>query len=83
MDRPLSAFSGAYEYRSIVYDKSVILFDRLSEVLGENKLLAGLRRSFSAAKGGTLSPETLATSLSAGVDVSGILSSFRRGTCVI
>ena len=29
MDRPLSAFSGAYEYRSIVYDKSVILFDRL------------------------------------------------------
>ena len=83
MDRSLSAFSGAYEYRSIVYDKSVILFDRLSEVLGENKLLAGLRRSFSAAKGGTLSPETLAASLSSGVDVSGILSSFREGTCII
>ena len=82
MDRPLSAFSGAYEYRSIVYDKSVILFDRLHEVLGD-KLILGLRRCFSAAKGGVLTPETLVSSLSSGVDVSGIFTSFREGTCVI
>ena len=82
MDRPLSAFSGAYEYRSIVYDKSVILFDRLHEVLGD-KLISGLRRCFSAAKGGVLTPETLVSSLSSGVDVSGIFTSFREGTCVI
>lgn len=82
MDRPLSAFSGAYEYRSIVYDKSVILFDRLYEVLG-NKLISGLRRCFSAAKGGVLTPETLVSSFSSGVDVSGILASFREGSCVI
>ena len=82
MDRPLSAFSGAYEYRSIVYDKSVILFDRLYEVLGD-KLILGLRRCFSAAKGGALTPETLVSFLSSGVDVSGILASFREGTCVI
>ena len=82
MDRPLSAFSGAYEYRSIVYDKSVILFDRLYEVLGD-KLISGLRRCFSAAKGGVLTPETLVSSLSSGVDVAGIFTSFREGTCVI
>ena len=82
MDRPLSAFSGAYEYRSIVYDKSVILFDRLHEVLGD-KLISGLRRCFSAAKGGVLTPETLVSSLSSGVDVAGIFTSFREGTCVI
>ena len=82
MDRPLSAFSGAYEYRSIVYDKSVILFDRLHEVLGD-KLILGLRRCFSAAKGGVLTPETLVSSLSSGVDVSGIFTSFREGACVI
>lgn len=82
MDRPLSAFSGAYEYRSIVYDKSVILFDRLHEVLGD-KLISDLRRCFSAAKGGVLTPETLVSSLSSGVDVSGIFTSFREGTCVI
>ena len=82
MDRPLSAFSGAYEYRSIVYDKSVILFDRLHEVLGD-KLILGLRRCFSAAKGGVLTPETLVSSLSSGVDVLGIFTSFREGTCVI
>lgn len=82
MDRPLSAFSGAYEYRSIVYDKSVILFDRLHEVLGD-KLILGLRRCFSAAKGGVLTPETLVSSLSSGVDVSGIFTSFCEGACVI
>ena len=82
MDRPLSAFSGAYEYRSIVYDKSVILFDRLHEVLGD-KLISGLRRCFSAAKGGVLTPETLVSSLSSGVDVLGIFTSFREGACVI
>ena len=82
MDRPLSAFSGAYEYRSIVYDKSVILFDRLHEVLGD-KLISGIRRCFSAAKGGVLTPETLVSSLSSGVDVSGIFTSFREGACVI
>lgn len=82
MDRPLSAFSGAYEYRSIVYDKSVILFDRLHEALGD-KLISGLRRCFSAAKGGVLTPETLVSSLSSGVDVAGIFTSFREGTCVI
>ena len=82
MDRPLSAFSGAYEYRSIVYDKSVILFDRLHEVLGD-KLISGLRRCFAAAKGGILTPEALVSTLSSGVDVSGIFTSFREGTCVI
>ena len=82
MDRPLSAFSGAYEYRSIAYDKSVILFDRLYEVLGD-KLISGIRRCFSAAKGGTFTPETLISSLSSGMDVSGIFTSFREGTCVI
>ena len=82
MDRPLSAFSGVYEYRSIVYDKSVILFDRLHEVLGD-KLISGLRRCFSAAKGKTFTPEMLVSSLSSGVDVSGIFTSFREGPCVI
>ena len=75
-------FSGAYEYRSIVYDKSVILFDRLHEVLGD-KLISGLRRCFAAAKGKTFTPETLVSSLSSGVDVSGIFTSFREGSCVI
>ena len=83
MDRPLSGFSGAYEYRCIIEDKSLILFDRVLSVLGEKRMLSGLKRCFSAAKGRTAEPEELIEALSAGVDVSGIFTSFLEGTAVI
>ncbi len=83
MDRPLSSFAGAYEYRCLVYDKSLILFDRLRAVLGEKKLFSGLKRYFAAAKGRIAPPEELILALSAGMDASGIFSSFLTGTCII
>ena len=83
MDRPLSAFSGAYEYRSVIEDKSLILFDRIESVLGEKRMTAGIKQYFSAARGRIASPEELISSLSSKVDVSGIFASFVEGTCVI
>ena len=83
MDRPPSGFSGAYEYRSVVLDKALILFDRVSCVLGEKKMAAGLKAYFSAARGRTASPEELISSLSSKVDASGIFASFVGGTVII
>ena len=35
MTRPLTAYSGDYEYRNLAYDKGVILFDRVRAVTGD------------------------------------------------
>lgn len=84
MNRPLHAFSGDYEYRSVAYDKGVILFDRVRDVVGEKKLLSALRRYKSAYEGKLASPAGLVSCFTrSGANVKGLFDSFLEGKCVI
>ena len=84
MTRPLTAFSGDYEYRSIAYDKGVILFDRLRQTLGDGKFFAALRDYTADYAGKIASPEALiACFAERGAHAEGIFTSFLAGTCVI
>lgn len=84
MRRPLTAFSGEYEYRSVVYDKGLILFDRLDGLLGRERALAALR-SYAKRCSGTIAAaeELIACFVSQGAYAEGIFDSFLAGTCVI
>lgn len=84
MTRPLTSFSGAYEYRNIAYDKGVIMFDRVRSVTGDKRFFAALQTYFNRYSGKTASPEELiACFKSAGSNVEGLYRSFLEGTCVI
>lgn len=84
MTRPLTSFSGAYEYRSIAYDKGVILFDRVRSVTGERKFLSALQTYWRRYSFRIASPEDLISCFgSAGSTVEGLFYSFLEGTCVI
>lgn len=84
MNRPLTAFSGEYEYRNIAYDKGVILFDRIREVTGERKFMNALKRYAGAYQGKIASPAQLVGCFSkAGANVSALFDSFLEGKCVI
>ncbi len=84
MDRPLTAFSGEYEYRNIAYDKGVILFDRVKEVAGEKRFYAALKRYKETYEGKLASPDDLIDCFRrAGANVAGLFTSFTDGLCVI
>ena len=84
MSRPLTGFSGEYEYRSIAYDKGVILFDRLRDTLGDGKFFAALRAYAKSCAGSIAPPERLVACFAdRGAHAEGIIESFLRGTCVI
>lgn len=84
MSRPLTDFSGEYEYRNIAYDKGVILFDRLRDTLGDSKFFAALRAYAKSYAGSLASPAQLVDCFAArGAHAEGIFESFLKGTCVI
>ncbi len=82
MSRSLSAFSGEYEYENIAYHKGMLLFDRLSDYLGEEKFLAGLKKYAADAQNKLVVPQTLANSLG-GRRAEEFILSFTEGKCVI
>lgn len=84
MNRPLSSFTGEYEYRNIAYDKGVILFDRVREVAGTRKFNNALRRYFETYSGKIATPAQLIGCFSkSGANVSALFTSFIEGKCVI
>ncbi len=84
MNRPLTAFSGEYEYRNIAYDKGVILFDRVRAAVGDRKFFTGLKNYVSGYTGRIASPEELIACFhKAGANVEGLFKSFLDGACVI
>ena len=84
MQRPLTDFSGEYEYRNIAYDKGVILFDRLRDTLGDSKFFAALRAYAEDHAGTIASPaDLIACFARRGAHAEGIFESFLQGTCVI
>lgn len=84
MSRPLTSYTGLYEYRNIAYDKAVILFDRIRDVAGEQKLVKGLKNYAASYRGKIAEPADLIACLaSAGARVEELVLSFTEGRCVI
>ena len=84
MNRPLTSYSGAYEYRSIAYDKGMILFDKVRMVAGDKRFGQALRSYCAKYSGGLASPEELIACFEdAGANVEGLFSSFTEGLAVI
>jgi len=81
MARSLTDFSGVYEYRTIVYDKSVILFDRLRSLLGEKKLLSALKK-YSVAFAGHFADTEDFLSFFPGTAAQAVRS-FVEGDCIV
>ncbi len=84
MSRPLPSFSGEYEYRNLVYDKGVILFDRVREVMGERKFFQALRRYCDEYCGKIAAEDDLIRCFerSSG-GIGDLFASFLEGRCVI
>ncbi len=84
MRRPLTAFSGPYEYRSVAYDEGVILFDKILLVAGEERFFRAIRGYYAEYAGRIATPEDLiACFRRAGANVEGLFDSFLEGRCVI
>lgn len=84
MSRPLTEYSGLYEYRSIAYDKGVILFDRIRTVAGERKLMRALSRYAKKFNGKiATAADLISCFVDVGAHVAGLFTSFTEGRCVI
>ena len=84
MNRPLTSYSGAYEYRSIAYDKGMILFDKVLMVAGDKRFGQALKNYCAKYSGKLASPEDLIACFeNAGARVEGLFSSFTEGLAVI
>jgi len=79
MTRPLSSFSGEYEYRILAYDKGVVLLDRVRETVGDRRFFASLKRYAEKYAGKIASPEDMISCFGA----EPLFSSFLEGKCVI
>lgn len=80
MNRPLTSYSGEYEYRNLAYDKGVILFDRVRSVTGDKRFFASLKRYFADNKGRIATPEDLIACFRPAGE---LILSFVDGKCVI
>ena len=84
MNRPLTTYAGPYEYRSIAYDKGVVLFDRVRTVLGQRKFFDALRRYYNTYAGKiATSAELVACFARSGSSTEQLFESFTEGLCVI
>ena len=81
MRRPLTSYSGEYEYRNLAYDKGVIMFDRIRETLGDRKFFSSLKKYAENYSGKTASGEDLISCFSSASE--GLFLSFLDGICVI
>lgn len=84
MSRPLTAFSGEYEYGNIAYHKGVILFDRLRACVGDRKFYGGLKEYAEKYRFQEAEPQDMIACFhKMGADVEGFFDSFLNGKCVI
>ncbi len=84
MSRPLDTFKGEYEYRSLAYDKGVVLFDKLREGAGERKFFSALKKYAGRYSGQQATRADLVGCFEdVGAHTEGLFSSFLDGLCVI
>lgn len=84
MSRPLTSFSGEYEYGNIAYHKGMILFDRLRACIGDRKFYGGLKEYAEKYRFREAQPQDMISCFhKTGADAEGIFDSFLNGKCVI
>ncbi len=84
MTRNLSEYLSEYEYRSIAYDKGMVLFDTLRQSVGKKKFSAALKRYYKDNKFKIATPANLVAAFErAGVDVAGLVESFTSGKGIV
>ena len=84
MSRSLKEYVGDYEYRAIAYDKGLMLFSALENSVGKTKTQKALKNYYSACAYQTAAPAHLVAAFEkAGVDVSGLVSSFLEGKAIV
>lgn len=84
MTRHLKDFISDYEYRSVAYDKGMILFHMLKTSLGEKTFLNAMKKYYSSCKYKIASPaDMIAAFEKSGADVKGVFDSFLTGKAVI
>ncbi|MGN0823126.1 MAG: M1 family metallopeptidase [Candidatus Gallimonas sp.] len=84
MNRPLTAFSGEYEYGNIAYYKSMLLFDRLRLSIGDRRFYSGLKEYAEKYRFRIAAPEDLISCFyRTGSGAEGLFDSFLNGKCVI
>ena len=84
MSRDLGEYISEYEYRSISFDKGVILMDTLRKSVGEKKFFAALKRYYKENAYKIATPEHFIGAFErSGVDVSGLVESFLCGKGII
>lgn len=84
MTRHLKDFISDYEYRSIAYDKGMILFHTLKTSMGEKTFVNALKKYYEGCKYKIATPADMTTAFEkSGVDVKGLFESFLTGKAVI
>ena len=84
MTRNLSEYLSEYEYRTIAYDKGMVLFDTVKKSVGKKKFLSALKRYYAENKFKTVRPaELIGAFENTGVDVAGLFESFLSGKGII
>ena len=84
MSRDLGEYLSEYEYRSVSFDKGVILMDTLRKSVGEKKFFAALKRYYKENLYKIATPwHFIGAFERAGVDVSGLVESFLSGKGII
>ena len=84
MTRHLKDFLSDYEYRCLVYDKAVVMFDTLRKSVGDKKFLSALKRYYSGNTYKMATVEALVGSFEkSGVDVGGFFESFLLGKAIL
>ncbi len=84
MTRNLSEYLSEYEYRTIAYDKGMVLFDTVKKSVGKKKFLSALKRYYAENKFKTVRPaELIGAFENTGVDVAGLFDGFLSGKGII
>ena len=84
MTRHLKEFVSDYEYRCLVYDKSVVMFDTLRKSVGDKKFFSALKRYYGANLFKMASTGDLIGSFEkTGLDVVGFFDSFLQGKAIL
>ena len=84
MQRSLNDYASEYEYRCLVYDKSVIMFDTLRKSVGDKKFFAALKKYYAGnSYAMTTSEHLIASFEKSGLDVRGFFESFLQGKAVL
>lgn len=80
MTRSLAEYLSEYEYKSVCFDKAVVMFDALCQSLGEKKFFAGLKKYYVENKYGVASAGDLIGAFErVGVDATGFFEGFLNG----